>query len=77
MKKSRFTGEQIVAFWRQAEGGVAVKGVTVNLEPMSCGAELSVVPEGSLAVVSLDRCDVGWQESLAQFATRVEPEIAQ
>jgi hypothetical protein len=35
------------------------------------------VPEGSLAVVSLDRCDVGWQESLAQFATRVEPEIAQ
>ena len=49
--------------------------VTVKLEPVSCGTELSVVQEGIPDVIPLEMCYLGWQESLAQFATLVEPNI--
>ncbi|MBE0592803.1 MAG: SRPBCC family protein [Gemmatimonadales bacterium] len=49
--------------------------VTVKLEPVSCGTELSVVQEGIPEVIPLEMCYLGWQESLAQFATLVEPDI--
>jgi len=49
--------------------------VTVKLDPVSCGTELSVVQEGIPEVIPLEMCYLGWQESLAQFATLVEPEI--
>ncbi|MBE0626966.1 MAG: SRPBCC family protein [Burkholderiales bacterium] len=48
---------------------------TVILTPVSCGTELSVVQEGLPAVIPLEMCYLGWQESLAQLATLVEPEI--
>ena len=48
---------------------------TVTLKPVSCGTELSVVQEGIPAVVPLEMCYLGWQESLVQLATLVEPEI--
>lgn len=49
--------------------------VTVNLQPVSCGTELSVVQEGIPALIPLEMCYLGWQESLAQIATLVEPDI--
>lgn len=49
--------------------------VTVRLDPVSCGTELSVVQEGIPEVIPLEMCYLGWQESLAQFTTLVEPDI--
>ena len=49
--------------------------VIVNLEPVTCGTELSVVQSGIPEVIPLEMCYLGWQESLAQLATLVEPEI--
>jgi uncharacterized protein YndB with AHSA1/START domain len=48
---------------------------TVTLKTVSCGTELSVVQEGLPAVIPVEMCYLGWQESLAQLATLVEPEI--
>lgn len=52
-----------------------VMRVTVNLKPVVCGTELSIVQEGIPEVIPLEMCYLGWQESLAQLATLVEPEI--
>ena len=49
--------------------------VAVKFEPVSCGTDLSVVQEGIPDVIPLEMCYLGWQESLAQFATLVEPNI--
>ena len=49
--------------------------VTVNLEPVSCGTELTVVQSGIPEMIPLEMCYLGWQESLAQLATLVEPDI--
>ncbi|MCV2351160.1 SRPBCC family protein [Paucibacter sp. Y2R2-4] len=50
--------------------------VTVSLRPVLCGTELSVSQTGIPAVIPLEMCYLGWQESLAQLAQLVEPEIA-
>ncbi len=49
--------------------------VTVSLQPVSCGTELSVTQSGIPEVIPLEMCYLGWQESLLQLATLVEPEI--
>lgn len=49
--------------------------VTVTLKPVVCGTELSVQQTGIPEVIPLEMCYLGWQESLAQLATLVEPEI--
>ena len=49
--------------------------VTVTLKAVSCGTELNVVQEGIPAAIPAEMCYLGWQESLAQLATLVEPEI--
>ena len=49
--------------------------VTVTLTKVSCGTEISIVQEGLPEVIPLEMCYLGWQESLAQLATLVEPEI--
>jgi len=49
--------------------------VTVSLKAVSCGTELNVVQEGIPDVIPLEMCYLGWQESLAQLAKLVEPEI--
>jgi uncharacterized protein YndB with AHSA1/START domain len=49
--------------------------VTVTLRKVSCGTDLTVVQEGVPAVIPAEACHVGWQESLAQLAALVEPEI--
>ncbi len=49
--------------------------VTVTLKQVICGTELNVVQEGIPEVIPVEMCYLGWQESLAQLATLVEPEI--
>ena len=49
---------------------------TVTLAPVSCGTDISIVQEGVPAVIPLEMCYLGWQESLLQLANLVEPEIA-
>ena len=49
--------------------------VTVTLKPVSCGTELHIVQEGIPEVIPLKMCYLGWQESLAQLANLVEPNI--
>jgi uncharacterized protein YndB with AHSA1/START domain len=48
---------------------------TVVLKQVSCGTELNIVQEGVPAVIPAEACYLGWQESLAQLAKLVEPEI--
>jgi uncharacterized protein YndB with AHSA1/START domain len=49
--------------------------VTITLKKVSCGTELEAVQEGIPEVIPVELCCLGWQESLAQLATLVEPEI--
>lgn len=49
--------------------------VTVNLKKVSMGTEVDIVQDGIPDVIPLDACYLGWQESLAQLANLVEPEI--
>lgn len=48
---------------------------TVSLRAVSVGTELSVVQEGIPDAIPTEACYLGWQESLAQLAKLVEPEI--
>jgi len=48
---------------------------TVVLTPVLCGTEINIVQEGLPEVIPLEMCYLGWQESLAQLANLVEPEI--
>lgn len=49
--------------------------VTVKLEQVSCGTELSIVQDGIPDAIPLELCYLGWQESLAQLAALVEPDV--
>jgi uncharacterized protein YndB with AHSA1/START domain len=49
--------------------------VNVALKQVLCGTELSIVQDGIPDVIPLEMCYLGWQESLAQLATLVEPDI--
>ena len=49
--------------------------MTVTLEPVLCGTDLSIVQSGIPEAIPLEMCYLGWQESLAQLATLVEPDI--
>jgi len=48
---------------------------TITLKPVSCGTSLDIVQEGLPDAIPLEMCYLGWQESLAQLAQLVEPEI--
>jgi len=48
---------------------------TVTLRQATCGTELDVVQEGLPEAIPVEMCYLGWQESLAQLARLVEPEI--
>lgn len=52
-----------------------VMHVTVILTGVVCGTELVIVQEGIPAAIPVEMCYLGWQESLAQLAALVEPEI--
>jgi len=49
--------------------------VTVTLKKVFCGTELNVTQEGVPDVIPAEACYLGWQESLAQLANLVDPEI--
>ncbi len=49
--------------------------VSVTLKPVLCGTDISIVQDGIPDVIPLEMCYLGWQESLAQLATLVEPDI--
>ena len=48
---------------------------TISLRQVSCGTELSIVQEGIPAVIPVEMCYLGWQESLVQLAKLVELDI--
>jgi uncharacterized protein YndB with AHSA1/START domain len=48
---------------------------TISLKAVSVGTEVSIVQEGLPAVIPVDGCYLGWQESLALLAKLVEAEI--
>ena len=49
--------------------------VTINLKQVSCGTELNITQEGVPAVIPIEACYLGWQESLMLLAKLVEAEI--
>lgn len=49
--------------------------VTVDLKAVMVGCELSIVQEGIPDVIPVEACYLGWQESLANLARLVEPNI--
>ena len=48
---------------------------TISLKAVSCGTEINVIQEGIPEMIPVEMCYLGWQESLMQLATLVEPEI--
>jgi uncharacterized protein YndB with AHSA1/START domain len=51
--------------------------VTVTLKPVSCGTELNIVQDGIPDAIPVEACYLGWQDSLRNLASLVEPEINQ
>ena len=52
-----------------------VMQVTVDLRPVSCGTDVRIVQEGIPDAIPVEMCYLGWQESVAQLAMLVEPQI--
>ena len=51
--------------------------VTVELNPVSVGTELSIEQQGVPDAIPAEACYLGWQDSLRKLAKLVEPEINQ
>jgi uncharacterized protein YndB with AHSA1/START domain len=49
--------------------------VTVDLKAVLCGTDVSIVQANIPAAIPVEMCYLGWQESLMQLATLVEPQI--
>ena len=49
--------------------------VSVKLKQVSCGTEINITQEGIPEMIPVEMCYLGWQESLAQLANLVEPDI--
>lgn len=49
--------------------------VTVALKAVSVGTEIDIEQTGVPAVIPIEACTLGWQQSLAQLALLVEPDI--
>ncbi|KAF0843026.1 uncharacterized protein YndB with AHSA1/START domain [Methylovorus glucosotrophus] len=49
--------------------------VTVTLTEVSCGTDIAIQQTGIPAAIPVESCYLGWQQSLAQLATLVEPDI--
>ncbi len=48
---------------------------TISLKKVSVGTEIEIVQEGVPALIPVEACCLGWQESLTLLAQLVEPEI--
>jgi len=51
--------------------------VTVVLKKVSVGTEINIVQEGIPDAIPVEACYLGWQDSLRNLASLVEPEINQ
>ena len=51
--------------------------VTIVLTPVLCGTDVHITQSGLPAVIPVEMCYLGWQESLVQLAHLVEPDIAE
>lgn len=51
--------------------------VTVTLKAVSVGTDVNIVQEGVPDMIPVEGCYLGWQQSLINLATLVEPEINQ
>ena len=51
--------------------------VTVTLRAVTVGTEMNIVQEGIPDAIPVEACYLGWQESLRNLASLVEPEINQ
>ena len=49
--------------------------VTVKLRQVSCGTEIDIEQAGIPAVIPLEHCYLGWQQSLDNLIRLVEPDI--
>jgi uncharacterized protein YndB with AHSA1/START domain len=49
--------------------------VSIEFKTVLCGTEIHIVQEGIPAAIPVEMCYLGWQESLAQLALLVEPNI--
>lgn len=49
--------------------------VTISFKTVLCGTEVGIVQSGIPESIPVEMCYLGWQESLAQLATLVEPNI--
>lgn len=50
--------------------------VTIRLRAVLCGTDLQIKQGGLPEAIPVEMCYLGWQESLMQLASLVEPEIA-
>lgn len=48
---------------------------TITLKPVFCGTDLNITQEGIPAVIPVEACYLGWQESLTLLSKLVEAEI--
>jgi len=48
---------------------------TITLRKVSCGTDVDVVQEGIPAMIPVENCYLGWQESLALLAQLVEAQV--
>jgi uncharacterized protein YndB with AHSA1/START domain len=48
---------------------------SVWLSKVLCGTELKIIQDGIPAVIPIEMCYLGWQESLEKLAKLTEPEI--
>ena len=51
--------------------------VTVTLNAVSVGTDLTIVQEGIPEAIPVEACYLGWQQSLRKLVKLVEPEIQQ
>ena len=51
--------------------------VTVDLKPVLVGTDLTIIQENIPAVIPVEMCYLGWQQSLTYLAKLVEPDIKQ
>ena len=49
--------------------------VTITIKKVVAGAEVDIIQEGIPAVIPVEFCYLGWQESLSLLAHVIEPEI--
>ena len=48
---------------------------TITLRQVACGTEITATQEGIPAMIPVEMCYLGWQESMEQLAKLVDPEI--